>query len=69
MRIIEVISGPFGTDTLALNPPDDWKQRHTDHSDDIPQVGYGIKVGKQIIPTPKSDGTDSKGTVDSVIGG
>jgi hypothetical protein len=67
MKIIEVIMGQSGTDTLVVHPPDNWKNKKK-HSDNIPQVGYGIKIGNKIIPTPQQP-NGAEGTNDSVVGG
>lgn len=84
MKIIEIIAiredlyggageggvgvGNAGSETGFMHgaPPD---TAHPRKDDRIPQVGYGIKIGRHAIPTARYNSANDQGTSDQVIGG
>lgn len=56
--------GTANTDSMVLRPPTPMRKMKQ-----IPQVGYGIKIGHMAIPTPGYNPENDLGQVNKITGG
>ncbi len=68
MKIAEVLGADL-IDTMILRSSPDKEDEPRNNDDKIPQVGYGIKIGKKVVPTPRYNSDNSLGQVNRIIGG
>ena len=59
-----VTVGNAGGETIMLRPPTPKRRMKQ-----IPQVGYGIKIGRTVIPTPRYNSANDLGQINKVEGG
>jgi hypothetical protein len=59
-----VTVGNAGSEAIMLHPPAPKRRMKQ-----IPQVGYGIQVGNEVIPTPRYNSANDMGQVNKVEGG
>jgi hypothetical protein len=59
-----VTVGNAGSETMMMRPPE-----RVRHLKPIPQVGYGIKIGNRVIPTPKYTDDNDRGQINKIEGG
>ncbi len=71
MKITEIIFeyvGDVGPETMILHPPEPSEQNQR-KDDQIPQVGYKMRIGKKLIPTARYNSANDQGQSNQVIGG
>lgn len=59
-----VTVGNAGAETMIFRPPEPKRRMKQ-----IPQVGYGIKIGNKAIPTPRYNSANDMGQINKIEGG